>query len=112
MSRTKKIVIGVLLTILVVGVGGYAVLALATDDAPEVAALDPGQFSDKRARYHALLVRAAARHTQSQLQGSSGSAALAAAQGDIRSAKALVPGQQPDAALYSPRFITLYSQTR
>ena len=78
----------------------------------EVAALDPGQFSDKRARYHALLVRAAARPTQSQLQGSSGSAALAAAQGDIRAAKALVPGQQPDAALYSPRFITLYSQTR
>ena len=78
----------------------------------EVAALDPGQFSDKRARYHALLVRAAARHTQSQLQGSSGSAALAAAQGDIRAAKALVPGQQPDAALYSPRFVTLYAQTR
>jgi len=78
----------------------------------EVAALDPGQFSDKRARYHALLVRAAARHTQSQLQGSSGSAALAAAQGDIRAAKALAPGQQPDAALYSPRFVTLYAQTR
>lgn len=78
----------------------------------EVAALDPGQFSDNRARYHALLVRAAARYTQSQIQGSSGNAALAAAQGDIRSAKALAPGQQPDAALYSPRFITLYAQTR
>lgn len=78
----------------------------------EVAALDPGQFSDNRARYHALLVRAAARYTQSQIQGSSGNAALAAAQGDIRAAKALVPGQQPDAALYSPRFITLYAQTR
>lgn len=78
----------------------------------EVAALDPGQFSDNRARYHALLVRAAARYTQSQIQGSSGNAAFAAAQGDIRSAKALAPGQQPDAALYSPRFITLYAQTR
>ena len=39
MSRTKKIVIGVLLTVLVVGMGGYAVLALATDVAPEAAAL-------------------------------------------------------------------------
>ena len=78
----------------------------------EVAALDPGQFSDNRARYHALLVRAAARYTQSQLAGAGGSAALAAAQADIRSAKALAPGQQPDAALYSPRFIALYAQTR
>lgn len=78
----------------------------------EVAALDPGQFSDNRARFHALLVRAAARYTQSQLAGAGGSAALAAAQADIRSAKALAPGQQPDAALYSPRFIALYAQTR
>lgn len=39
MDRTKKIVIGVLVAVLVVGIGGYAILALTTNDAPEAAAL-------------------------------------------------------------------------
>jgi hypothetical protein len=72
-----------------------------------------GQFAaDNRARFHALLLRAAAKHTMAQLQGDSGGTLLAGAQADIRAAKALFPANQPDQTLYSPRFRALYQQTR
>lgn len=74
--------------------------------------LDLGGLADPRARYHALLLRSAARHTLSQAGGERGEALLAAAQADIRAARALAPTQQPDAALFSPRFRKLYDATR
>ncbi len=78
----------------------------------QVAGLNPAQFNDNKAKFHAFLVRAAARYTQAQLQGDAGAPLLAQAQSDIRSAKGLLPNQQPDATLYSPRFRQLYSTTR
>jgi hypothetical protein len=77
-----------------------------------VAGLDVNQFSDTRARYHALMLRAAAKFTQSQLRGEAGQALVAQAQADIRSAKALDAARQPDTALYSPRFRQLFATTR
>lgn len=76
------------------------------------ASVDPGRISDAKARYHALLVRAAARHVQSQLQGDAGAALLAQAQSDVRAAKALQPGAAPDASVFSPRFRQFYAATR
>ncbi len=74
--------------------------------------LDVAQFADTRARFHALLVRSAARHVLAQLRGEAGAALLAQAQADIRAAKGLNPSAQPDSALYSPRYRQLYSATR
>jgi hypothetical protein len=78
----------------------------------QTASLDLGGLADPRARYHALLLRSAARHTLAQAGGERGEALLAAAQADIRAARALAPAQQPDAALFSPRFRRLYESTR
>ena len=79
----------------------------------EAATIDMSQFAtDNRARFHALLLRSAAKHTMAQLQGDAGGTLLAGAQADIRAAKALFPANQPDATLYSPRFRALYQQTR
>lgn len=77
----------------------------------QAATLDMGQFPDARARWHALLIRAAAKYAMAQLQGDP-SAALAPIQADIRAAKALNASQQPDDRLFSPRFRSLYQQTR
>jgi hypothetical protein len=74
--------------------------------------LDLAAFTDNRARFHALLVRSAARHALSQAGGERGEALLAAAQADIRAARALAPTQAPDPALYSPRYRRLYDATR
>ncbi len=74
--------------------------------------LDLAPFSDNRARFHALLVRSAARHALSQAGGERADALLAAAQADIRAARALQPSQAPDAAVYSPRYRRLYEATR
>jgi hypothetical protein len=78
----------------------------------QAAGVDPARLPDNKAKYHAFLVRAAARYTQSQLQGSAGAPLLAQAQADIRSAKGLNASQLPDATLYSPRFRQLYTATR
>lgn len=74
--------------------------------------LDLAAFTDNRARFHALLVRSAARHALSQAGGERGEALLAAAQADIRAARALAPAQAPDPALFSPRYRRLYDATR
>lgn len=73
----------------------------------QVVASDPAKLADKRARFHALLLRAAARHTLAQLQGGD----LSAAAADVRAAKAL-EGTAPDAVLFSPRFRKFYADTR
>jgi hypothetical protein len=74
--------------------------------------LDLAAFTDNRARFHALLVRSAARHALSQAGGERGEALLAAAQADIRAARALAPTQSPDPALFSPRYRRLFEATR
>jgi len=74
--------------------------------------MDLAPFSDRRARYHGLLLRSAARHQLAQAGGDRGTALLAAAQADIREAKALAPGQAPDAALFSPRYRKLFESVR
>ena len=78
----------------------------------QAATLDMGQFPDARARWHALLIRAAAKYTMSLLQGDANGSQLAAVQADIRAAKALNGSQQPDDRLFSPRFRALYQQKK
>jgi hypothetical protein len=74
--------------------------------------MDLAPFSDRRVRFHVLLLRSAARHQLAQAGGDRGTALLAAAQADIREAKSLAPGQAPDAALFSPRYRKLYESVR
>jgi hypothetical protein len=76
------------------------------------AAVDPASIGDARARAHALLVRAAARHTQSLLRGGDGAALLEQAATDVRAAKALDARLTPDTALFSPRFRAFWTATR
>jgi hypothetical protein len=78
----------------------------------DAANVDPSKLTDSRAKYHALLVRAAARHVMGLLQGESGSSLIAQAQADVRAAKALQPGASPDASVFSPRFRQFYTATR
>jgi hypothetical protein len=78
----------------------------------QAANLDLSGFSENRARFHALLLRSAARHTLSQAGDERAEALLAAAQADIRAARALQPGQAPDPALFSPRYRRLFEATR
>lgn len=76
----------------------------------DVARIDPGSFTDARARTQAYLIRAAARQVQAELDNSP--AGLEAARADIRAVRAANPNLVPDPALFSPRFRTLYSATR
>jgi outer membrane biosynthesis protein TonB len=70
------------------------------------------QFSEPRARWHALILRAAARYTRASLQGDAGAPLLAQAQADIRAAKGILSPQSPDPQLFSPRFRQLFASTR
>jgi hypothetical protein len=76
------------------------------------AELDPAPFGDTRARFHALLLRSAARHALAQAGGERADALLAGATADIRAARVLAPGQSPDPAVFSPRFRRLFESTR
>jgi hypothetical protein len=79
----------------------------------QAASVDPGKLPDPRSRYHALVVRAAARFVQAQLQpGDSGKALLSQAETDVRGAKQLQPNAAPDATLFPPKFRQFYSATR
>ena len=89
-----------------------AVEALLAGKYTQAATIDMGQLTDPRARWHAFVIRAAAKYTLSQLQGDAGGTQLASVQADIRAAKALDAAKQPDATVFSPRFRTLYQQTR
>jgi len=80
---------------------------------PDVVSLDPARLPDNRARYHALLLRAASRYQQALLQDEASSkSTLAQAEGDARAARQLFPQQVPDRALYSPRFRQFYGAIR
>jgi len=72
------------------------------------ARIDPVSLTGTRARFHALLIRAAARYTQSLIAGNKD--LLSAARADAVAAHALVPDAAPDAALFSPRFRAFYAE--
>jgi hypothetical protein len=79
----------------------------------QAAAIDPSRLSDNRARYHALIVRAASRYIQAQLQsGDAGKTLLGQAEVDVRGAKQIQPSTVPDATLFPPKFLQFYSVTR
>lgn len=75
----------------------------------EAARLEPESFAAARTRFHAYLVRAAARYTQAQLNGNKD--LLAEARRDASAAYKLDPAAKPDEALFSPRFRAFYAQS-
>jgi len=76
----------------------------------KVVRLNPEAIPESRARFHAYLVRAAARFTLAQI--SNDNAELDGARADARAARALDAGAAPDAALFSPRFRTFFLESR
>jgi hypothetical protein len=72
--------------------------------------LNPEAIADSRARFHAYLVRAAARFTLAEI--GSDNAELDGARADARAARALDGRASPDAALFSPRFRTFFLESR
>ena len=76
----------------------------------KVVRLNPEAITDTRARFHAYLVRAAARFTLAQI--SNDNAELDGARADARAARALDGRTTPDAALFSPRFRTFFVESR
>jgi hypothetical protein len=74
------------------------------------ARIDPGALTDSRAKFHAYLVRAAARFMLANTGVDAN--ALDGARADVRAARALDPHAVPDVATFPPRFLTFYSQTQ
>jgi len=70
----------------------------------------PDSFPAARARFHAFLIRSAARFTLAQIDGDK--ELLAAARADAKAAQALDLRAEPDAALFSPKFRAFYSDSR
>lgn len=64
------------------------------------------------ARFHALLLRSAARHALFEIQVTDATAQKSAAESDVRIAKTLAPGKSPDAAFFSPRYRKFFSEVR
>jgi hypothetical protein len=75
----------------------------------EAARIEPESFPAARTRFHAYLVRAAARYTQAQLNGDKD--LLAAARADADAAHKLAPALKLDEALFSPKFRAFYAQS-
>jgi hypothetical protein len=73
--------------------------------------IDPATLADSRAKFHAYLVRAAARFMLAST-GLGDQGLLDAARGDARAARALDARTQPDAATFPPRFRAFYEATR
>lgn len=73
--------------------------------------IDPAGLSDARAKFHAYLIRAAARFMLAST-GLGDQGLLDAARGDARAAKALDARAQPDAATFPPRFRAFYDAAR
>jgi hypothetical protein len=71
----------------------------------EAARVDPEFFNDARARFHAYLLRSAARYMLAQIGGDRN--LLDEARGDARAAQALEQAA-PDAAVFSPKFRAFY----
>lgn len=76
----------------------------------KVVRLNPEALSDTRARFHAYVVRAAARYTLAQISDDSND--LDGARADARAARALDGRAAPDTALFSPRFRTFYLESK
>ena len=72
--------------------------------------IEPESFPAARTRFHAFLIRAAARFTLAQINGDK--MLLAAARADAHSAQVLDAKAAPDEALYSPKFRAFYAQAR
>jgi hypothetical protein len=72
--------------------------------------IEPESFPAARTRFHAFLIRAAARFTLAQINGDK--ELLAAARADAHSARVLDAKAAPDEALYSPKFRAFYAQAR
>jgi hypothetical protein len=73
--------------------------------------VDPAALNDMRARFHAYVIRAAARFMLAST-GLGDQGLLDAARGDARAAKALDARAQLDAATFPPRFRAFYDATR
>ena len=76
----------------------------------DVARINPDAYADTRARFHAYLVRAAARYTQARLNPDE--AMLAGAKADVAAARALDARTSPDATLFSPTFREFYATAK
>ena len=76
----------------------------------DVAAIDPGSYRDLRSRYHAYLLRAAARFTLAQVGGDQ--SLVEGARDDVRAARAANAKATPDATMFSPRFRAFFAQNR
>ncbi len=72
--------------------------------------IEPESFPAARTRFHAFLIRAAARFTLAQINGDK--MLLAAARADAHSAQVLDAKAVLDEALYSPKFRAFYAQAR
>ena len=76
----------------------------------DVARINPDSYTEPRAKAQALLVRAAARQVQAELDGNA--ELLDAARTSARAVRALDPKLTPDAAMFSPRFRAFYAATK
>ena len=76
----------------------------------DVAAIDPNSYRDARSRYHAFLLRAAARYTLALVGGDQ--SLVDGARDDIKAARAANAKATPDATMFSPRFRTFFAQSR
>jgi len=74
----------------------------------EVTRINPDTYADPRARFHAYLVRAAAKYTQARLAADD--VLLTGAKADAAAARALDGRSVPDATLFSPAFREFYQQ--
>ncbi len=72
---------------------------------------DPNGIGDAAARAQLLMLRAAARYLQAELDGRDG-AAFDPARADVRAAKSVQASLSPDAAMFPPRFRSFWQQTR
>jgi hypothetical protein len=72
--------------------------------------INPDSYADTRAKFHAYLVRAAAKYTLARLAGDDDM--LKAARADALAARALDARTQPDATLFSPGFRAFYQDAR
>lgn len=73
--------------------------------------IDPASLADTRAKFHAYVVRSAARFMLAST-GLGDQGLIDAARGDARAAKALDARTQPDAATFPPRFRAFYEAVR
>ena len=74
----------------------------------DAARIDPAAFATARARFHAYLLRAAARFTLGEIGNDRN--LLAAARSDAAAAHRIDSNASPDEALFSPRFRAFYQQ--